>query len=157
MCLAQTAEAGECPVVEQRCGLCSMCWAWDGLWFRKGIRPLQGFLDECVSCVSSCVLVPRLALLCLVLLSNHCYFICEQPRQSLLFEHPRWKWLEQNVAYAPCLCFCIHACNLQCMLSLGLQEPVLAHALRLPLSQATAVQKQLAACFEIGYGEAGQE
>ena len=50
---------------------------------------------------SSCEL--RMVLLCLLCVANHGIFICEQPRQSLLYNYFRWQWLQNRVCWVSCV------------------------------------------------------
>lgn len=53
----------------------------------------------------------RVVLICLLVVSVHGFYIIEQPRQSLLYLHHRWQWLQQRVCYVP-LHKHSHACRL---------------------------------------------
>lgn len=59
------------------------------------------------------LVVLRLVLCCIAILSVHGIFIVEQPRQTFLFDHFRWQWLQQRICYVPgcilCICVILHA------------------------------------------------
>ena len=42
---------------------------------------------------------PRVVLVILILLANHCIWVLEQPRQSLLAHHKRFNWLVNHVCF----------------------------------------------------------
>lgn len=44
----------------------------------------------------------RMVLGILLILSQHCYYLVEQPSQSLLYLHKRWQWLSNRVAFVSC-------------------------------------------------------
>ena len=47
---------------------------------------------------------PRLVLVILILLANHCIWVLEQPRQSLLAHHKRFNWLVNHVCFVAWYC-----------------------------------------------------
>lgn len=53
----------------------------------------------------------RVVLLILVLLSNNCLWVVEQPRQSLLAGHRRFNWLINHVCYASYSEQTVGSCN----------------------------------------------
>lgn len=44
--------------------------------------------------------VPRMTLCLLLVLAKSCFFLVEQPSQSLLYRHPRFEWFTNRVAWA---------------------------------------------------------
>lgn len=40
-----------------------------------------------------------MTLICLLILSQHAFYIVEQPRQSLLYSYFRWQWLQQRICW----------------------------------------------------------
>lgn len=92
---------------------CDGCWscicptrepyAKSAFWHALSIVPrMQIPFMTCLCCALSTRYIQidlRLVLLCLVVLSNHGFFIVEQPRQSLFFDHFRWGWLENKVCW----------------------------------------------------------
>ena len=75
--------------------------------------------------IHACIFWLRVCLICLLILSQHAFFVVEQPRQSLLYGHFRWQWLQERVCWVTLLCQngALHACMSQvleaCMLSLA--------------------------------------
>ena len=61
------------------------------------------------------LVVLRLVLCCIAILSVHGIFIVEQPRQTFLFDHFRWQWLQQRICYVPgCILYmCDFACTVR--------------------------------------------
>ena len=47
------------------------------------------------------VLYLRCTLICMLLLAKHCFFILEQPSNTLLHRHHRWEHFCNQIAYAP--------------------------------------------------------
>ena len=62
----------------------------------KGLLWAQALLADYV--FSACNQL-RLVLVILVLLANHCVWVLEQPRQTLLAGHRRFSWLINHVCY----------------------------------------------------------
>ena len=51
----------------------------------------------------------------LLLLSRNCYYLVEQPAQSLLKYHKRWQYLANRIAWVPMLQFGVHRCHKSCL------------------------------------------
>ena len=56
----------------------------------------------------ACMFWLRVCLICLLILSQHAIFVVEQPRQSLLYSHYRWQWLQERVCWVTLLCQMAH-------------------------------------------------
>lgn len=66
----------------------------------------------------------RVVLICLLVLSQHAFYIVEQPRQSLLFAYYRWQWLQQRI------CFATQLCKHPCMIVKQCYSNMFTHVLR---------------------------
>lgn len=115
------------------------------------------------ACMHAWSLQPRTVLCCLLILSQHAFFLVEQPRQSLLFGYYRWKWLQERISWASLtsrsMIACMHAWHstLQFVDTLdpgfGIRGVVLAYEIWIRFSKAAAVEEQLALCGTTGLGQ----
>lgn len=111
------------------------------------------------------MMLPRTVLLCLLCLANHAIYVVEQPRQSLLYAYYRWQWLQNRVSWVSCvdleasLIFAItvkfyiigmHAHML--LGTVGVSSVLLADEIRITITKAAHVEKQLALHCEHGSG-----
>lgn len=104
---------------------------------------------------------PRMALLCLLCISNHALFVIEQPRQSLLYNYFRWQWLENRVCWVPCVHpdlhdhMCMHACIIYflapCCTS-GVSSGLLVDEIWIPITEEVVVTQQLGYHYSNGFG-----
>lgn len=119
-CLDPTAEAGGCrqedQVYEVRStygaiyfllGYVEVLKWYLGVLFAFRIL-LQDFSNKWLTIIRGywdMIWKPRLVLVILILLANHCIWVLEQPRQSLLAHHKRFNWLVNHVCFvAWCRC-----------------------------------------------------
>ena len=119
-CLDPTAEAGGCrqedQVYEVRStygaiyfllGYVEVLKWYLGVLFASRIL-LQDFSNTWLTIIRgywNMIWKPRWVLVILILLANHCIWVLEQPRQSLLAHHKRFNWLVNHVCFvAWCRC-----------------------------------------------------
>ena len=115
------------------------------------------------ACMHAWLRQPRTVLCCLLILSQHAFFLVEQPRQSLLFGYYRWQWLQERISWASLtsrsMIACMHAWHSTLQFidtldpGLGIRGVVLAYEIWIRFSKAVAVEEQLALCGTTGLGQ----